>query len=263
MIIDFHAHIYPEKIAAKASESISVFYEGAAVRFTGLSSEIAENARKNGVEKVVVHSAATLPGQVVSINNFIKGECDKYPEFIGFGTMHPEFEDFENELKRIKEIGLKGIKLHPDFQKFQADDERMDSMYDCMAKLKLPVLFHAGDCRFDYSSPKRIAAVYDKHPDLIIIAAHFGGYTQWDETEEYLVGKNVYFDTSSTLWKLSYERANRILKNHGYEKFLFGSDFPMWDYEGELERFNKLDLTEEQKKAVLYDNAVKLFKTIE
>ena len=98
----------------------------------------------------------------------------------------------------------------------------------------------------------------EKHPDLIIIAAHFGGYTEWDKAVEYLVGKNVYFDTSSTLWKLPVPEADKIIKAHGVEKFLFGSDYPMWDHEGELARFNKLNFSAEERELVMHKNAEKL-----
>lgn len=140
--------------------------------------------------------------------------------------------------------------------------EKMDAVYDKCAALNMPVLFHAGDERYDFSGPARIRHVLEKHPDLIVIAAHFGGYTEWDKAMEYLVGQNVYFDTSSTLWKLPVEKANKMLKAHGYKKFLFGSDFPMWDHEDEMSRFNQLDLTAEERQAVLYDNGAALLKRI-
>lgn len=260
MIIDFHAHIYPEKIAVKASTAISDFYEGAPVRYTGTADELLESGSALGEVKYVVHSAATTDAQVESVNNFILRECAAHPEFIGFGTIHPDYANFEQELERIKAAGLKGIKLHPDFQKFPADTEKMDPIYKKIAELKLPVIFHAGDYRFDYSGPKRICNVHKKHPDLIIIAAHFGGYTQWDEAYEYLCGQDVYFDTSSTLWKLPAEKAKAMIKKHGYEKFLFGSDYPMWRLPEEYESLKVLDLTPEQKEAVLYKNALELFK---
>lgn len=258
MIIDFHAHIYPEKIAAKASQAISNFYEGAPMGWHGVASELIESGKQIGVSKYVVHSAATTEAQVEVVNNFILKSCQENPEFIGYGTIHPNYENFEVELERIKEAGLKGVKLHPDFQKFACDIPEMDKIYSKLAELKLPVLFHAGDYRFDYSGPKRISHVMEKHPDLTVIAAHFGGYTEWDDAIKYLVGKNVYFDTSSTLWKLPLEKANKILKLHGYEKFLFGSDFPMWKHADEIQRFNTLDLSDEEREFVLYKNALKL-----
>lgn len=257
MIIDFHAHIYPEKIAAKATKAIGDFYN-APMAYSGSQEELIESGSKIGVNYYVVHSAASKPMQVESINNFIIESVQEHPEFIGFGTMHADYDNFENELKRIKEAGLKGIKLHPDFQKFQIDAPKMDAIYNVLSDLDMPVLVHAGDCRYDFSGPQRILNVHKKHPELKIIAAHFGGYTEWDKALEYLVGQDVYFDTSSTLWKLPIEKANDIIKKHGYKKFLFGSDFPMWDHEDEFERFNKLDLTSEERDAVLYKNAQRL-----
>lgn len=258
MIIDFHAHLYPGKIAAKASKAISDFYEEAPMEYSGLTEELIKSGSKIGVTKYLVHSVASNPAQVQSINNFLKAELDAHPDlFVCYGAMHQDYEDFENEFKRIKELGFKGVKLHPDIQRFAVDDPKMDKMYDSMAAMNLPVLLHAGDCRYDFSGPKRIRNVLDKHPDLKVIAAHFGGYTEWEASEKYLAGQNVYFDTSSTFWKLSFEDCNRLIKKHGYEKFFFGSDFPMWDHEKELANFNKLDLTAEEKEAILYKNAAK------
>ncbi len=262
MIIDFHAHIYPDKIASKATHAISDFYEGAAMAWQGSTAELLESGAKINVEKYVVHSAATTAAQVESVNNFIIREIEAHPEFIGFGTIHPDYENYKQELERIKAAGIKGIKLHPDFQKFPADLEAMDKIYDKIAELKLPILFHAGDIRYDYSGPKRIRKVMDKHPDLVVIAAHFGGYTEWDDSLEYLAGTNCYMDTSSTLWKIPLEKAKEILKKHGYEKFLFGTDYPMWKHEEVLEELNLLDLTPEQKEAILYKNALRLFENL-
>ena len=260
MIIDFHAHIYPEKIAVKAGQSINKYYDDAPVRLRGTAEDLLENGSKAGVTKYVVQSVATNSAQVEGINNFILSECKAHPEFIGFGTIHPEYENFAAELERIKAAGLKGVKVHPDFQEFRADVESMDPVYAKMAELKLPVLFHAGDCRYDYSNPKYIANVHKKHPDLVIIAAHFGGYTQWDEAYEYLCGTDVYFDTSSTLWKLPVEKAKKMIAKHGYEKFLFGTDYPMWIHTEEIESLKVLGFTPEQTEAVMYKNALGLFK---
>ena len=262
MIIDFHAHIYPDKIASKATHAISDFYDGAAMAWQGSSSELRTAGQRAGITKYVINSAATTALQVEGINNFILREVAAHPEFIGFGTIHPDYENFEQELERIKAAGLVGIKLHPDFQTFAADTPKMDPFYDKIAKLGMPVLFHAGDIRFDYAGPKRIRNVMDKHPDLIVIAAHFGGYTQWEDSYDYLAGTHCYMDTSSTIWKLPLEKANKILEKHGYEKFLYGSDYPMWDYLDDLKSFNTLNLNEEQKEAVLYKNALKLLDSL-
>ncbi len=257
MIIDFHAHIYPAKIAEKASDTIGQFYN-IQMKYKGSPESLLESGSRIGVDRYIVHSTATAPHQVESINNYIIGEVESHPEFIGFGTIHPEYENYENELIRIYSAGLMGIKLHPDFQKFPIDLREMDDIYEVIAGLKMPILVHAGDYRYDYSGPKRIAHVLEKHPTLKVVAAHFGGYTQWEDSEKYLVGKNVWFDTSSSLWKLTPDEAMRMIRNHGVEKMLFGVDYPMWDHQEELERFNKLPLTAEERDAILYKNAMDL-----
>ena len=259
MIIDFHAHIYPEKIAEKATEAIGAFYDAKAATH-GDPENLIKIGSKIGVEKYIVHSCATKVNQVPSINNYILEQCALHKEFVGFGTMQLGFEDFEAEIIRIRRAGIRGIKIHPDFQKFPADDPWMDDVYEVIAAEKMIVLFHAGDARFDFSGPVRIANVLKKHPNLDVVAAHFGGYSEWDASYEYLAGKRVWFDTSSTLWKCPLEKAIKILNKHGVEKMLFGTDFPMWDPVEELERFGKLGLTGNDRDAVLYKNAEALLR---
>ena len=258
MIIDFHAHVYPEKVALKAATAIGKFYD-TQMAYTGSAKELLESGEQIGVTKYVVHSAATGAPQVESINNFIAGEVRDHDKFIGYGTMHPDYKNFENEIQRMKyDLNLKGVKLHPDFQKFQIDADEMDPIYNVLAYEKMPVIVHAGDCRFDFSGPARIAHVMDKHPDLTVIAAHFGGYTEWENSFNLLCGRDVFFDTSSTLWKLPIEWANKMIEKHGVEKFFFGSDYPMWDHKEELERFNKLSLNDREREMILYENAAGL-----
>ena len=125
MIIDFHAHIYPGKIAEKASKVIGEFYD-MPMCYNGSVQRLLESGSQIDVTKYIVHSTATKPEQVESINNFIIEETRLHSEFIGFGTIHPDYQNFESELERIKKAGLKGIKLHADCQKFQMDDEKME-----------------------------------------------------------------------------------------------------------------------------------------
>lgn len=254
MIIDFHAHIYPQKIAEKATKAIGDFYDAPIAR-NGSVEDLIKSGSAIGVEKYIVHSTATKESQVVSINDFIINAVNNESRFVGFGTIHPDFVDFESELKRIKNAGLKGIKLHPDFQKFCIDSDKMDGIYETLTALKMPILVHAGDIRYDFSGPKRIAALLQKHPKLDVVAAHFGGYTEWDASYEFLAGKRVWFDTSSTLWKLPIVEAKKMIAKHGIEKFVFGSDFPMWDHADELKRFEKLELIGSDRDKVLFQNA--------
>ena len=132
----------------------------------------------------------------------------------------------------------------------------MDSIYDRLSVEGIPVLVHAGDFRYDFSGPRRIARVLDRHPRLKFVAAHFGGYTEWDESLDVLAGRDLMFDTSSTLWKLPREAALAIINRHGVSRFLFGSDYPMWDHEGELARFMALGLSEADNRDILAENAI-------
>ncbi len=260
-IIDFHAHIYPAKIAERATQAISDFYD-APMAFNGSVAELLTSGDTIGVERYIVHSTATKSDQVRSINDFIIGETRKEPRFVGFGTLHPDFDETRDELDRIISLGLKGIKLHPDFQRFEIDCAKMDSAYEQIAAAGIPVLVHAGDARYDFSGPRRIARVLDRHPAIKLIAAHFGGYTEWDEALEMLAGRDLWLDTSSTFWKIEPSIARKIIEKHGISRFLFGSDFPMWRHDDELARFLALGLTQAENEAILAGNADALLASI-
>lgn len=252
-IIDAHAHIFPSKIAEKATKSIGDFYDLG--MFSEATSEKLLKAEKEaGIAKTLVCSSAVTASQVESINTFIADECAAHPEFIGFAAMHPEKDGFEEELDRAISLGLKGVKFHPDFQKFNVDDLRAIPVYEAIAKRGLPVLFHAGDNRYDYSSVERIIHLMELVPDLKVIAAHFGGYSQWDRTIHYPKSDHLWFDTSSSLAFLDKEKACELIRFHGVEHFFFGADFPMWNPTEELERFLSLPLTDDEREAIFHIN---------
>lgn len=257
-IIDSHAHIYPKKIAQKAIQNIGKFYDVEMNNDKGTSEDLIESGKEINVVKYIVHSTSTTVNQVKSINDFISSEVKKHKEFIGFATLHPDMEEEEiyNEIQRIKQIGLKGIKLHPDFQRFDIDDNRAEKIYRNVGSL--PILFHTGDDRFDYSSPERLSKMAKKYPHMLSIAAHFGGYCRWSEIDVYDGLDNVFFDTSSSLFKLPDLMAKDILKHLGYERFMFGVDFPMWRHKAELERFLNLNLSDNTNEDILFNNAKRI-----
>ncbi len=255
-IIDIHSHIFPDKIAEKAVDSIGSYY-GVPMRRNGTVDGLLESGRNIGVSKYIIHSSATTVVQVKTINDYVSGVKDAHPEFVGFATLHPALEEIPAEVGRIISLGLKGLKLHPEFQHFNIDDDDMMPIYEAVEG-KLPVLMHMGDQNMDSSSPARLARVLDRFPGLVVIAAHLGGYRMWDLSSDYLIGRNVYMDTSSTLAFITPERAVDMIRRHGVEKMLFGSDYPMWDHSEELARFLALDLTEEERRAILSGNARKL-----
>ena len=183
-IIDAHTHIFPEKISVKASESIGEFYH-MPMFSAGSSEKLLESGRKIGVSRYLVCSTATVPHQTGAINKFIHTECEKHPEFFGFGTLHPNMKDMGEELEKVLSQGLHGIKIHPDFQKFNIDDSKAFEMY-AMLEGKLPILVHMGDDRYEYSRPSRLVRVLKNFPRLEVIAAHFGGYRRWEEARDVL-----------------------------------------------------------------------------
>ena len=201
-IADAHTHIFPEKIAEKAAHSIADFYKVNAGD-VGTAKILLQNGEKLGISHYLVCSVATTPKQVSSINQFILDNCATHPEFVGFGAIHPGMSETQmiTEAVRIKERGLRGIKLHPDIQDFLLDDPHMFFLYRiCEEDLHLPILFHCGDARYDRSSPKRLAHVLDRFPGLLVIASHFGGYSQWEEAYATLKDYDrLHFDTSSSL----------------------------------------------------------------
>lgn len=255
-IIDIHAHVFPDKIAEKALESIGGYY-GLPMGGKGTVEDLLSHGDRINIYRYVVHSTATTVEQVGTINEFISHIQSSYENILGFGTLHPSIHDARYEMEKIISLGLKGIKLHPDFQKFNIDDDVMMPVYGA-AEGRLPILMHMGDENSTSSSPKRLARVLDKFPGLKVIAAHFGGYRMWDESIEYLVGRDVYFDTSSSLWTLESSKASEIIRAHGAERILFGSDYPMWLHEEEIQRFNKLNLTTKERELILWKNAAKL-----
>ena len=258
-IIDAHAHIYPKKIAQKATDTIGAFYDIKMEMPLGTATRLIEDGRKIGVSRYVVHSVATTAHQVRSINEFIKHEKEEHPEFIGFITLHQDLteEEVNHEIEWAIENGFKGIKLHPDFQKFNIDDPNCEKFYRC-ASGKLPILLHMGDDRFEFSKPYKLVKMAKKYPNTTFIAAHVGGSRCWDDARLYKGLANVYFDTCSSLAFITAERAKEIIEMHGADRFFFATDFPMWDAEIELERFYKIPLSDAERELILNKNIKKL-----
>lgn len=249
-IIDAHAHIFPPKIAERAVESISGFYD-IPMCHEGTSEKLIQSGQKIGVSKYLVCSTATRPDQVKAINDFIYAECNAHTEFIGFATLHPDQTDLEETVEQILKRGYYGIKLHPDFQEFEIDSQKAQEIYR-LAEGKLPILFHTGDDRYDYSGPRRLARVAEKFPKLRCIAAHFGGYREWDEAfDVYGNCPEIYMDTSSSLFSMPKEQALSFIEKFGEKRFFFGSDFPMWDHKEELDRVMSLGLDDKTLKTIL------------
>lgn len=260
-VINSHCHIYPEKIASKAVEGIKNFYD-LNMSLNGRTDDLIKDGSKVGVVHYLVHSVATTPKQVKSINEFISYEVKSHNGlFTGFGTLHPDSDDIEGDFNYLCDLGLKGVKLHPDFQLFALNEKKAFDLGEVIAAGDVPLLIHCGDFRYNYSNPEQLIPFLDKFPDLTVIGAHFAGWSMWEDATRQLAGRqNLYVDLSSSLYALSAETANELIHAYGTDKVLWGTDYPMWDSVSEMEYFNRIDLTDEERSMILYENAAKLLK---
>ena len=259
-IIDSHCHIYPDKIALKAVNGTNTFYD-VPFNLDGTIGTLRKVSAEAGVDHAVVQSVATTPKQVKSINEFI-AETVKTGEgfFTGLGTLHPDSADQRGDVEHLVELGLRGVKLHPDIQKFKLDDYRCLKIYELCEEFDLPLLLHTGDNRYDYSNPNRLMPILDIYKNMRVIGAHLGGWSIWEEAVEQLHGRpNMWFDCSSTFAWLDNETVRRLILELGTDRVLFGTDYPMWTPKVELERFFELGLTKEQNEQILSENARKVF----
>jgi len=149
--------------------------------------------------------------------------------------------------------------MHPDFQLFNIDDERLFPMYEHLQG-KIPVIFHVGDDRYDYSHPRRVRRLLELFPNLQVIAAHFGSYALYREAYDLLKDKDCFFDVSSSLMFMDEGVAESYINSYGAERFVYGSDYPMWDPVVEMERFLKLKLTDDQFEQIAHKTAEYILK---
>lgn len=253
-IIDFHAHIFNPKIAHLAIANLEKHYE-MPWECLGTFTDMRDQMEKSGFYKAVIFSTPTKPTQVVINNDFLFDLRDE--RFIVFGSVHPDYEDVKGEIQRVKNHGLKGFKFHPDFQQFNIDDDKALHMYEQIGK-EYPIVLHVGDKNLDYSNPIRLSRVLDIFPEHKFVAAHMGGYSMWDNEVSSLVGRNVWFDTSSTMWEVSPQKMADMIYAHGADKVLFGTDYPAISLKKEAEKIDSLQLTEEDKEKIFYKNAAML-----
>lgn len=259
-IIDFHIHVYPDAIASKAADNVRAFYDGIGNdAIDGRVETLLEHGQKAGITEYAILPVATKPERTRHINEFIIREASAHSQFYGFGTVHAEMDGLMEEVDFIRENGLHGIKIHPDYQTFDIDDPRMFPVYE-QIQGKLPVIFHMGDLRYNYSHPARLRNVLDQFPQLQVVAAHFGGYQMHELAKELLTDTNCLFDTSSSLMFMDKGVAESYIRHYGAERFMYGTDFPMWDPVIEVERFFALDLTDDEKEQIAWKTAAELLK---
>ncbi|MFB3880047.1 MAG: amidohydrolase family protein [Armatimonadota bacterium] len=258
-VVDFHTHAFPEKVAARAITTLTEAYQVEAhgeATVPGLLRAMDEA----GVDVSVIAPVATRPDQVRSINDWAAAlQTDR---IVCFGALHPALTDAAAEVERMVSLGIKGVKLQPNFQGFEPDDQRLWPLYEAAAG-RLIVLFHSGQeikaVERIHSRPESLARVHKAFPRLMMVVAHMGGYRVWDEVRRHLVGEEVYFDTSYCDERdLSAADMRDLIGAHGAHRVLFGTDYPWGEVSRDLDRLCAMGLGEAELEAIAWRNAAEL-----
>lgn len=260
MLIDFHTHCFPDKIAPKAIKGLSEASGGLFPCTDGTTSGLLSAMEQSGTDISVVLNIATNATQQENVNRFA-ASINNRESLFAFGSCFPKAPDALQKLEDIKEAGLLGVKLHPDYQGFEADAPEMIPIYKKISSLGLITVFHAG---FDFGfpppyggTPKKLLKALSCF-DTPVIAAHWGGLCCGEEVLEYLCGTDIYFDTSFGYSAIPKYYAQKILEKHGTDKILFGTDTPWHSVSMEMRLLNSLGLSENEKDKITFKNALKL-----
>lgn len=276
MIIDFHTHTYPDRIAAKTVQLLES-RSGTMAHSDGTLDGLENDMKKRRVDISVVLPVATSPKQYKSINDFAVAENERFNEthVWSFGGIHPENENYKEILRDICDKGLKGIKLHPDYQGAFFNDIRYKRIISYATELGLIVVAHAG---VDIGLPDPVHCtpamaeemLEEVEPDKLVLA-HMGGWQMWDQVIDRICGRNVYLDTAFSLgsidwrngfphrWELMNEsQFKRVVQAHGADKILFGTDSPWTNQNISIEDIEKLDLSDDARERILGGNAERL-----
>ena len=280
MIIDAHTHTFPEKIAKKTIEFLQSKAESVAYT-DGTDSALQESMQKAGIDVSILLPVVTNTAQVEKLNDIAikKNEVFAQTGLFSLGGMHPDYEDYAREIKRLASNGITGIKLHPAYQNTDIDDIKFLRIIECACAEGLAIVIHAGldigIMHHNFASVGQIENVIKEIAPEKFVLAHLGGWKGWDEVEKELCGENVYFDTSFVLGEyvppegvfvpeekrkmLSSEQFAGIVKKHGYDKVLFGSDSPWSEQSETIEKIKNCDLDESKLDLIFGENAKRIF----
>lgn len=266
MIIDFHAHTYPDEIAEKTVAKLGEI-AGVSAHTDGTAGGLSEKAKEAGIDYTLILPVATDPHQVAKINetayklNLSSGRKG----LLSFGAIHPDSPDYKRVLRGVASLGIKGIKLHPDYQDTFFNDDRYKRIVDAATELGLYVVIHAG---VDIGMPNPVHATPDMIHEVIretgtdrLILAHMGGWRMWDEVMDVLSEDNVRLDTSFSTTAaevdgmLDEDRFVEMVRRFGADRILFGSDSPWASQRKSLKWIEHTPLKKEEKEMILGKNA--------
>ena len=263
-IFDTHTHVFPDKIAHQAVAHLRELANGIPAFTDGTAADLAAKAAEAGYSGWMNCPVVTRPGQAKSVNAWAAA-LNQWPH-LSLGGLHPDDDDKTGLLTHIQELGLHGIKLHPEYQEFRLDDKRMELVWSFCEEHDLPVLIHAGeDIGFRppyHSTPKEFAELAKRHPALTIVAAHAGGWKLWDEVEEYYpTHTNLFMDTSFSLPFMK-ERSQmvRVIRKIGVKNVLFGTDSPWQELKEAIHDIATCGLTDDELQDVFWNNARRVWK---
>ncbi|NLW74117.1 MAG: amidohydrolase family protein [Clostridiales bacterium] len=266
MVIDFHVHCFPDTLAPRALAALSEHVQAEGFPCTdGTQSGTEAHIASQGVDYAVVCNIATNSRQQHNVNSFAISIAKSSKTLYSLGSLHPHGEDKRGELLRLREAGIRGIKIHPDYIGIDITDPAYYEIFELCSELGFFVLMHAG---FDpvspghvHASPGMIATVAARYPGLKLIAAHMGGYLRSGEVIEHLLGKDIWLDTSMSSQRPDeYDNLVYILKNHSPDRLLFASDTP-WSYAAEELKFiHSAKLRDDLTEKILYKNALALLE---
>ncbi|MBR4721222.1 MAG: amidohydrolase family protein [Clostridia bacterium] len=277
MIIDFHTHTFPDKIASAAIEKLKSKSHTKAFT-SGTDSELLASMASCGIDKSVILPVATNPEKIPHIND-ISAEKNRHGNLIYFAAMHPDFADAKEELRRIRSLGIKGIKLHPVYQDIDFDDIRTLRVLEFAEENGLITVVHAGlDVGFpgvERCTPKMIKNAVSAVSPKKLVLAHMGSWKMWQEAKELLSGRGLFIDTSFSIGKMTQEtqyysdeelsllnpcEAASVIDAFGEDNVLFGTDSPWGDQKADIENILKLPIDNESKEKIMYKNAAKLLE---
>ncbi len=275
MVIDFHTHIFPERIANKAISELEIKGSMKA-SFDGTYLGLLKDMQRNGIDYSITLPVITNPKNTISINNesIRINTLTKENNIIAFGGMHPDYDNYKEEIKRLSEANIKGIKLHPVYQNCNIDDIRYINIINEAFKYDMIVVVHAGlDPGFPndmHSSINNVISLLKKINKGKIVLAHLGALYEWDKVNELLAGKfDCYLDLAMTIGQVSnldgtYSDLIKdnllidIINKHGSDKILFASDNPWMNTKDMKYEFDKLNLSNDDKDKILYKNAYRI-----
>jgi len=259
-IVDFHTHAFPDVLAARAMKALLEEAPGIRAYLDGTIADLLRSMDKTGIEKSVICCIATKPEQFEPILRW----CDQIrsDRLLPFPSVHPADPAVADHVRRIAREGFRGIKMHPYYQDFFADEDRMLDLYDQTDREGLLLVMHTGyDIAFPRirrADPRHILWAKERFPTLKLVTTHMGAWQQWDEVRDQLIGREILMEISFALEDLGPQRAREMILAHPEGCVLFGTDSPWTDQAGTLSLLEALDLPERTVSAILAGNALGL-----